>query len=186
MYKRLPGPWSCAGARIWTTSPLRNAVFVWRCATMLTDKNMYRHHHVSLEYIILLLEQAYESRLPNGMASALLSPDSPVLPNVAAMFNLMSVITGLVSLVRPRTLLDMLEFKLPVAAQYQKFAVALLRLRSLRDLFMGTSSLAVWYSGNRKLYGIIVLLGSAVALGDGFVQKQHLGRGEWKHWASCP
>lgn len=121
------------------------------------------------------------------MASSILSSQSPVLANAAAVFALFPGLTGVVGIFAPRVILaSAFEFELPSSPKDQKLTDSLMRLFSIRDFFLGGASLAAWYNGDTKTLGMLMLLGSIVVFTDGAVNQYQIGRGAWKHWTFVP
>ena len=63
---------------------------------------------------------------------------------------------------------------------------AVMQLYGIRNIVLGLSIFAVWWSGDSRTLGLVVLADSLVAFGDGFVQRAVCGRGEWQHWSFLP
>lgn len=61
-----------------------------------------------------------------------------------------------------------------------------MQLYGIRNVALGCSIFAVWWSGDSRTLGFVVLADSFVALADGFVQKSVCGEGEWRHWSFLP
>jgi hypothetical protein len=120
------------------------------------------------------------------MASGILSPASPLLPNTAVLIAAIPGLIGIAGIFNPRLPLNAVQFPLPTSPDGLKMADSLMRFFAIRDMFLGASTVAVWYRGDRQLLGIMLLLGAGLAFGDGLVQKNHCGNGEWNHWSFVP
>jgi Domain of unknown function (DUF4267) len=116
-----------------------------------------------------------------------LSSQSPILANAAAIFAVFPGLVGIVGLLAPRPFLAAhFGFELPSSPKDQKLTDSLVRLCSVRDLFLGGASLAAWYNEDTKTLGAIMLLRAGVVFTDGAVNKHQAGRGEWMHWPFVP
>jgi len=112
---------------------------------------------------------------------------SRLLANAAALFALGPVLVGLLGLVTPRTVLAAaFGFELPFLPADQRLVDSLMRLFSIRDVFLGGATLSAWYNGDRKTLGTIMLLGAGVVFTDGAVNDYQIGSGAWKHWGVVP
>jgi len=121
------------------------------------------------------------------MAAFILSPQSSVLPNTAAVIACFPVGLGIAGLLYPRaTLKNISEFEGPTTPKEQKLTDNLIRFFGARDLNIGLSCLAVWYMGDRRALGCMMLFGSGMATIDGFLQMDQTGKGWEKHWPVVP
>lgn len=119
------------------------------------------------------------------MASAL-SPSSALLPNTAAFLAVFPTLAGLTALVAPAAGLGLFDIAVPASQSEAKLPLNLMRLFGIRDIYLGTTTVAAWYFGDRRMLGVCCLLGGAVVTVDGIVQKAQTGAGEWKHWGFMP
>lgn len=118
--------------------------------------------------------------------ASILSPSSTVLPNTAAVIAVFPLALGLNAILRPRATLELFTFALPAAPEAQKLTFNLIRLYGARDLYLGASTLAAWYNGDRKTLGWLLLLGGGVVFADGLIEREQTGKGVEKHWPLVP
>lgn len=116
------------------------------------------------------------------MTSSILSPDSQLLPNTAAVISLIPTTLGITAMLRPRHMLKLLHFPSPKDAEAQKVVDNLVRMFGGRDLALGLFVLAARYFGNREVLGWIMVAGSVAPAVDGWATRLQLGQREWDHW----
>lgn len=108
--------------------------------------------------------------------------------NAAAVLNILPVVAGLNSVLRPASGLALLGFPLPPPEQRsgRLLSLSLTRMTGVRQTVLGLSVLALWWAGEHRLMGVIMLVNSPVAIVDGFVSRWQTGGGEWGHWGFIP
>jgi hypothetical protein len=89
---------------------------------------------------------------------------------------------GVNAILRPQTALKLLEFPTPAASSDQKLVNNLMRIYGARNIAMGLSTAITAYLGHTTALGCIFFGNSIVAVVDGFVSRDQIGRGEWNHW----
>nr|POE93380.1 hypothetical protein CFP56_19392 [Quercus suber] len=123
------------------------------------------------------------------MASRILSAQSAILPNTAAAIAIAPALMGLAMTVKPRIALDMLDSQQAPKLKAIAGTITqdpLLRFLGSRDVYLGLSMLYAWYHNDRKSLGFLLLLTSGVVAGDGLIQREMTGEGEWRHWGCLP
>lgn len=93
---------------------------------------------------------------------------------------------GINALVRPTSVLSMLNVTPPKDLEDQKKVRGLIQMYGARDISMGAAILVGWYFGNPTTFGWIVLASLPMVLVDGYVSKELTGGGEWQHWPMAP
>jgi len=107
--------------------------------------------------------------------------------NAAAAFAVFPTLVGVVGIFAPRPVLAVaFDVEARKASQDQKLVDNLMRLFSARDLFLGGSCFAAWYNGDEQTLGALLILAAGVVTMDGWVQKDQVGCGAWKHWSVVP
>ncbi|KAK6526569.1 hypothetical protein TWF694_005151 [Orbilia ellipsospora] len=107
---------------------------------------------------------------------------SPYLRILAATTCLSTIGLGINAILRPRTALEMLSFPTPTTPADKKLVDNLMRIYGARNLIMGWSMGVTAYLGHTMALGWIFIGSSVVALVDGFVSKDQIGKGQWNHW----
>lgn len=115
------------------------------------------------------------------MASSILSPNSQILPNTAAVLGLAPIALGTNAIFRPRSALGLFDFSPVKDAEAQKLIDNLMRIYGARDLAYGLSVLIAWYYGHREALGWIFVAGTIIALVDAWATRLQKGKGEWNH-----
>ncbi|KAJ0122106.1 hypothetical protein J7T55_002618 [Diaporthe amygdali] len=127
------------------------------------------------------------------MASKITSSD--LLPNASAALGFVLCFFGVGTFWNPQIFLfDNWGFRgVPSAAdrspeqrQQRRSFLALARIYGSRNFVLGLLTLAIRLSGDRKLMGWSMLLGTLEPLGDGFIQFSLNGAGVMKHWMFVP
>ena len=67
-----------------------------------------------------------------------------------------------------------------------KLTKGLFQMYSVRQLTIGLSSLAMWYTGSSEALGLSMLGGCLVAATDGMVSKDVTGHHILGHWVAFP
>lgn len=106
--------------------------------------------------------------------------------NATAVLNILPVSAGLYGMLYPAAGFSMLGFPMPPEPKGQKLSFALLRMYGVRQATMGLAHLALWWSGEHRLMGVLMLVNAPVAVVDGFVSRWLTGGGEWGHWGFIP
>lgn len=117
-----------------------------------------------------------------------LSSTSPSLLNTATAFGIFQLTIGLTGVFQPRVMLNLWGFKdtATQSAKEKTVSESLMRISALRNTALGLIIVAGRNFADSKTLGLVVLADVVVASGDGFVQKQITGDGEWKHWSFVP
>ena len=93
--------------------------------------------------------------------ASLLSPTSPLLPNLAMTIYLFPTSMGLFALLFPLTALTKaFQYPLPADPSARNVALSLTRLFGIRELFMGGAAFAAWWQGDREMMGYSDVAGS--------------------------
>ena len=106
--------------------------------------------------------------------------------NTTAVLNILPISTGIYGVLRPGGALALLGFPIPPDPRDQKLASSLARIYAVRQATMGLTSLALWWAGQHRLMGVMMLVNTPVAVVDGFVSRWQTGGGEWGHWGFIP
>ncbi|KAI7775515.1 hypothetical protein LA080_006758 [Diaporthe eres] len=106
--------------------------------------------------------------------------------NSTAVLNVLPISSGVYGVLRPAGALSMLGFPTPPDAKDRKLAYSLARIYAVRQAAMGLTSLALWWAGEHRLMGIIMLVNTPIAIVDGLVSRWQTGGGEWGHWGFMP
>jgi len=110
-----------------------------------------------------------------------------VLVGLAYLFGTGAMAFGLNAILRPTQGLSFFELKPPKQGTPERTTVeALMVIYGVRDVFMGFVVWIAGLSGSTQTLGWIILAGSGVALGDGYVCLRFVGRGQGAHWACVP
>lgn len=93
---------------------------------------------------------------------------------------------GLLAVTKPESMLKLIEFPIPTEPQSRKLACALARLHGIRNITLCSLFINNALTGDKNLIaaglaGIVFMM-----LGDGFVSRSLLGKGEWLHWGYVP
>jgi hypothetical protein len=117
-----------------------------------------------------------------------LSSTSALVLNTATASGVFQLTLGLMGIFTPRAILELWGIKNTAAtsAKEQTLSESLIRLYGLRNAALGLMILAVRNFADSRTLGWVVLADLIVPIGDGFVQKQCTGYGEWKHWSFVP
>jgi Domain of unknown function (DUF4267) len=111
----------------------------------------------------------------------ILSPQPRVLPNIAAVLSALPIFIGINGLLRPKEVLLSVGFPAPTTPDAQRLANALTRHMAARNIAAGLISLAVWYSGNRKLHALTMISLSFYPFVDALISQDLIGGGLWNH-----
>jgi len=106
--------------------------------------------------------------------------------NSAAVLNILPAFSGIYGVLRPGGALAMLGFPIPQEPKEQKLSLSLLRMYAVRQATIGITNLALWWAGEHRLMGVLMLANTPVAIIDGFVTLWQTGGGEWGHWGFMP
>lgn len=117
---------------------------------------------------------------------AILWPPSQLLPNVAGFVGAVPLFIGINGLLRPSALLASVGFPAPTTLEAQKLADALTRIYAARNTVIGLICSAIWYRGERKLLGWVMIIISFSPLVDALVSLDLMGGGMWNHLPIVP
>lgn len=106
--------------------------------------------------------------------------------NAAAVLNILPVAAGINAVLRPASGLALLGFPPPPEPRAEKLSFSLTRMYGVRQAVLGLSGLALWWAGEHRLMGVLMLVNAPVAIVDGFVSRWQTGGGEWGHWGFIP
>lgn len=106
--------------------------------------------------------------------------------NATAILNILPTTSGIYGVLRPGGALALLGFPIPHEPKEQKLSLSLLRMYAVRQATMGLTSLALWWAGEHRLMGVLMLVNAPIAIVDGFVSRWQTGGGEWGHWGFMP
>lgn len=107
---------------------------------------------------------------------------SPILRLLATVFGTIFLGFGTAYTLYPRAAYPTIGLSAPTTPRDAEIVDAIMILFGAKDLFVGASILAATWLGNRKVAGVLLVLGSACAAVDGYVVKGFTGEGEWNHW----
>jgi Domain of unknown function (DUF4267) len=93
---------------------------------------------------------------------------------------------GVNAIFRPQTALELLQFPKAATPADQKLVDSLMRIYGARNIAMSLGQGITAYFGHTKALAWILLGNSIVAIVDGFISKDQIGRGEWNHWGFIP
>ncbi|KAL1858861.1 hypothetical protein Daus18300_009859 [Diaporthe australafricana] len=117
----------------------------------------------------------------------LLGLTTTAFANGTAVLNILPTLSGLYGVARPASALGVLGFPIPAGPpEAQKLSLSMTRMYGVRQATMGLASLALWWSGEHRLMGVLMLVNTPVAIVDGFVSRWQVGGGEWGHWGFIP
>lgn len=106
--------------------------------------------------------------------------------NATAVLNVLPVSAGIYAVLRPAAGLSLLGFPMPPEPSGQTLTCSLLRMYGVRQAGIGLTSLALWWAGEHRLMGVLMLVNTPIAIVDGFVSRWQTGGGEWGHWGFMP
>lgn len=106
--------------------------------------------------------------------------------NATAALNILPTLSGIYGVLRPAGALSLLGFPVPQEPKEQKLSLSLLRMYAVRQATLGLTGLALWWAGEHRLMGVLMLVNAPVAIVDGFVSRWQTGGGEWGHWGFMP
>ena len=101
--------------------------------------------------------------------ASVLSPQSQILPNVALALGNIPLLIGINGLLKPAGLIGSVGFHVPSEPEARKVTDGLTRLFCLRNVVIGLTCSGIWYSGDRKLLGLFMLILSGEAFVDGLI-----------------
>ena len=107
-------------------------------------------------------------------------------PNFAALIGCIPTLIGATAIVRPESVLSILEFPPAKTPDAQKLTDSLSRIFGARALATGLLVLAIRFRGDRELLGWAMLILALLPFVDGVVSLQQIGGGAWRHWALVP
>ncbi|RBR12775.1 uncharacterized protein FIESC28_08477 [Fusarium coffeatum] len=93
---------------------------------------------------------------------------------------------GLLAVTKPESMLKLIEFPIPTEPQNRKLACALARLHGIRNIILCSLFINNALTGDKNLIAANLAAIVFMMLGDGFVSRSLLGRGEWLHWGYIP
>lgn len=118
---------------------------------------------------------------------------TPYLANASAVVAAVPTAVGALILAKPQFAFDILSFPPPTALSDHTLALGLSRIFGARDLAVGITTFAIWWSGRKAngntknhLLGVAMLSGALMVVTDGFVSRSVIGKGEWTHWGFAP
>jgi hypothetical protein len=106
----------------------------------------------------------------------------PALLWVASFFSTIFLGFGCAYMIWPREAFSTFGFPSPTTRTDLELMDAVMVLYGAKDLFVGVSTLAATWLGNRKTTGVLLVAGSLCAGVDGYVVNRFTGTGEWNHW----
>lgn len=109
-----------------------------------------------------------------------------ILYSAAGLLGGLPMFMSLTAVARPDQGLAMLDFTQPKDPEARKLSNSLVRLLALRELVMSLMTLAVWFRGDRKTLGWMIILATILPVTDGLVSLQQIGTGFLKHFMSAP
>ncbi|KAI3391089.1 hypothetical protein diail_7967 [Diaporthe ilicicola] len=74
----------------------------------------------------------------------------------------------------------------PPGPEAQKLSRSLVRMYGVRQATMGLVGVTLWWSGEHRLMGVLMLVNTPIAIVDGLVSRWQVGAGEWGHWGFIP
>ncbi|KAF2443628.1 hypothetical protein P171DRAFT_486351 [Karstenula rhodostoma CBS 690.94] len=107
---------------------------------------------------------------------------SPILGLLATLFGTIFLGFGTAYTLYPRAAYPTIGLPAPTTPRDAEIMDAIMILFGAKDLFVGASILAATWLGNRKVAGVLLVLGSGCAAVDGWVVGGFTGEGEWNHW----
>lgn len=106
--------------------------------------------------------------------------------NATAVLNILPIFSGITAVLRPASALSLLGFPTPPEPKEAKLSYSVLQMYGVRQATMGLASLALWWAGEHRLMGVLMLVNTPVAIVDGLVSRWLTGGGEWGHWGFIP
>ncbi|RDW56462.1 hypothetical protein BP6252_14145 [Coleophoma cylindrospora] len=97
------------------------------------------------------------------------SPQSQLLFNLTGLYGTVPILIGVYGLLTPGAALASLDFPAPTTPEAQKLADGLTRMFAARDVVIGMICSTMWYKGERKLLGWVMILSSSFMLLDAVV-----------------
>lgn len=113
-------------------------------------------------------------------------PVHPYLATSGALYGLLPLTIGLNALLRPSSGLAVFQIPPPREPYGHKVALGLIRIYGARNTTLGACVLAMWYYSDFRMMGWACLGSCLMALTDGFVARNIVGRTEWNHWGIVP
>lgn len=119
-------------------------------------------------------------------ATMVLDLTTTAFANATAVLNILPIASGIHGVWHPADSLKLLGFPEPSNPKDRKLAHALTRTYAVRQACMGLTSLALWWAGDHRLMGALMLVNTPIAIVDGLVSRWLTGGGEWGHWGFMP
>lgn len=100
---------------------------------------------------------------------------------------MLPAVFGTNALLRPEAaLFSAFNFPLTKEPQARDVTKSLVRVYGVRNISVSYLLVLIWSTGDDRLKARGLLAGLAICLGDGFISRQLIGRGEWNHWSFTP
>jgi hypothetical protein len=107
--------------------------------------------------------------------------------NATVILHILPTTSGLYGLLRPGGALAMLGFPIqPHKSNEQNVSLSLVRMYAVRQVAMGLTCLALWWAGEHRWMGILMLICTPVAGIDGLAGRWLNDGKDWGHWGFMP